>query len=326
MRVSFPAGEQREFMGRAISKLSVSEIAEVCGLSKRTIRDWCREKFTMDLKAANKIAEKSEISLPRDMRIKDDYWYASKGDPSVGGKAVYEKYGRIGGDPEYRKKKWREWWEKEGKFKKHKHLFVRKSIKRPEKSPKLAEFVGIILGDGSINSKQVSVSLNNEKDKEYIKIVRQMFKNLFGLKPSVIPQKEVACSRILASSMNLVDFLVKLGLIKGDKIKHQVDIPNWIKTERRFKIACTRGLIDTDGCIFTHKYQVNGKQYSYKKISFRSYSKPLIGSVQEVLKELDLNPRMATVNDLRLENENDTRKYFKIVGSHNPKHLKRYRE
>ena len=39
------------------------------------------------------------------------------------------------------------------------------------------------------------------------------------------------------------------------------------------------GNIDTDGSVVIHKYIVNGKQYTYKKINFSSALIPLLKSV-----------------------------------------------
>lgn len=84
--------------------------------------------------------------------------------------------------------------------------------------------------------------------------------------------------------------------------------------------------MDTDGCIFTHRYKVNGKFYNYKKLSFTSYSEPLRQSVFSILKENGFNPRLAQRKDVRLDSIGDVRKYFYLIGSHNPKYLKKYRK
>ena len=124
----------------------------------------------------------------------------------------------------------------------------------------------------------------------------------------------------------MIDYLIEMGFKKSDKIKQQVDIPDWIKRNKKYKIACVRGLIDTDGCIFTHCYKVNGKWYSYKKIAFRSFSKPLIFSVFKILNDCGINSRMAQENDLRIDSTADVKRYFELIGSHNQKHLKRYKK
>jgi intein/homing endonuclease len=120
-------------------------------------------------------------------------------------------------------------------------------------------------------------------------------------------------------------FFDKLGLKKGDKVKQQVDIPDWIKQNRLYSIACLRGLVDTDGCIFTHSYRVNDKLYRYKKFSFTNSSKFLRQSVFAILKDNGLNPRMSQRKDVRLDSVSDIKKYFQLIGSHNPKHLKRFK-
>ena len=64
----------------------------------------------MDLKALKILCKKTGLKFPSDIKLRDKYWYVTKG-ASRGGVAALKKYGRVGGDPEYRKKKWYEWWE-----------------------------------------------------------------------------------------------------------------------------------------------------------------------------------------------------------------------
>jgi len=324
MRVSFPKGKQKKFINKILSKISVKKAAKLCNLSERTIRDWRREKFLMDLVALRKVCKKTAIKFPSNVELKDDYWYVAKG-ASKGGKALFKKYGRIGGNPEYRKKKWYEWWEREGKYKQHQIINTPLPIKKPRKSEDLAEFVGIMLGDGGITQYQARISFHSEIEKEYSRFVTDLIKRLFGVPIGVYYDKEDLSFDFVISRSELVRFCVeKLGLKKGNKIKKQVDIPEWIKQNKLYSIACLRGLVDTDGCIFTHRYKVNGKWYAYKKLSFTSYSEPLRQSVFNILKNNGLNPRFAQRKDVRLDSIEDMQKYFQLVGSHNPRHLKRY--
>ena len=69
----------------------------------------------MSLPALKTILEKTNKQMPADIEIKNPFWYRSYENSRRGGLAVYKKYGRIGGDPKYRKEKWREWWEQKGK-------------------------------------------------------------------------------------------------------------------------------------------------------------------------------------------------------------------
>ena len=324
MRVFFPKGAQKKFINTILSKVSVKEAAELCNLSERTIRDWRREKFLMDLDALRKICKEIGIRLPSNIELRDDYWYVAHGS-SAGGTAVLKKYGRIGGDPEYRKKKWYEWWEREGKYKKHPIINIVKPIRKPPFSGELAEFVGIVLGDGGITQRQITITFHSKDEKEYSEFVTNLIKSLFDVPVGIYYDKKYFALDLNISRSELVRFCIeKLGLKQGNKIKQQVDIPDWIKQNKLYSIACLRGLIDTDGCVFIHRYKVNGKWYSYKKLAFTNYSKPLQESVFNILENIGLNPRLAQGRDVRLDGIEDMQKYFQLVGFNNTRHLKRY--
>lgn len=320
MRVFFSKGEQKKFINTILSKISVNEAAKLCNLSERTIRDWRREKFSVDLKALRKLCRETNLPFPTNIELKDRYWYVHHGS-SAGGKAVWAKYGRIG-DPEYRKKRWYRWWKTKGRFM---GLFERKPIKKPRKSKELAEFAGIVIGDGSITKRQIIITLHYKDDKEYRKYITTLIKKLFGVPVGKYYYRKGSAEKLQVSRSELVDFCVKnIGLKQGDKLRQRIDIPDWIKQNKLYSIACVRGLIDTDGCIFTHHYKVNGKWYHYKKLCFTSYSESLRQSVSDILKDNGLNPRLAANRDVRLDSINDMQKYFQRINSHNPKHLKRY--
>jgi hypothetical protein len=322
MRIYFlKKNQQRDFINGILSKTSVEEVAKLCNLSTRTIRDWRREKFLIDFKAAKVLSRKTGVKLPSSIRLKDDYWYVSSGS-SAGGLAVYKKYGRIGGDPEHRKKKWREWWECEGKHKKHPIIGVAKPIKKPRFSRELAEFVGIVMGDGGITKLQVKITLHYKDDKEYGKFITSLIKKLFDVPVGTCYRKKDSVVHYIISRSKLVSFCVeKLGLKCGNKIKQQFNIPDWIKINKGYAVACLRGLVDTDGSVFEHRYKSNGKWYCYKKISFTSHSKPLRQSVFNIMRDIGLNPRLAGKWDVRLDSIKDVERYFNLVSSHNPKHL-----
>jgi len=323
MRIFLPKKEQKKLIDKILSSIPIKEAAKLCKLSEKTIRDWRREKFSMEAKAVRKLCNKTNTPLPANAEFKNDHWYVANAS-SAGGIAVLKKYGRIGGDPKYRKKKWYEWWEKEGKYNKN-SINAPKPIRKPNFSQNLAEFAGIMLGDGGISQRQVIITLHYKDDKEYGKFATTLIKKLFNVPVSAYLRKENSVINYTISRSELVRFCVnKLGLKKGNKIKQKVDIPKWIKQKNSYSIACVRGLVDTDGCVFTHTYKVNNKPYSYKKLLFTSYSKPLRESVFDILQKNGLHPRLAQSKDVRLDNIADMKRYFKTFGSHNPKHLKRY--
>jgi len=182
-----------------------------------------------------------------------------------------------------------------------------------------------MMGDGGITANQVTITLNCFDEKIYSKFVVALIRRLFGVTSSVYLDIKDSVLNIVVSRTNLVDFCVSQGLVIGNKVRKQIDIPDWIKKEEDFKVACVRGLVDTDGSVFTHRYKVNGKYYAYKKLAFTSLSFPLLSSVYQILKDKGLGPRIMRNKDVRIENVAGVKKYFQIFGSHNPKHIRRYK-
>lgn len=324
-RVKFPFGKQKAFLikTKKTLRLKDEDLAKLLKISIRTLTDWKREKFHISLRALKLLSQKTKISMPQTTKILEPFWYTTKG-ASAGGIAVYKKYGYVGGDSEARKKKWLEWWNKIGRFKKHPIINVSKPIKNPGFSEDLAEFTGIVMGDGGLTNNQLVITLNYKDDSEYSKFVEKIIKKLFDIRACKLKRKNTKVFIIRISRVELVRFCTKIGLKIGNKIKQQIDIPDWIKANSKFKIACLRGLIDTDGCVIIHKYRSRGKYYTYKKIAFTNRSLPLLKSVSAILNELNFKHRIGNNFDIRIEAMEDVRNYFKIVGTHNPKHLKRY--
>jgi hypothetical protein len=324
-RVIFPRGRQRAFICGIQESLDLPlfEMSRILKISNKTLADWRHEKFSMSLEAFKVLLKRSKMEAPKDIKIRDAYWYARKG-ARAGGIAVYKKYGRVC-EPAYRKMKWREWWERKGKHQTKYIIWKPKPIKKPKFSKELAEFTGIMLGDGGVSQYQIYITLHLKDDKEYSDFVSRMIKRLFNVPVHVFGRKDDSTIRLVVSRRGLVDFCrERIGLKIGNKIKQQVDIPSWIKQNKRYSVACLRGLMDTDGCLFDHKYKVGGRLYKYKKLSFTSYSRPLRQSVFDILENNGFRPRLAQKNDVRLDRAEDVKRYFRLIVPHNYKYLKKY--
>jgi len=319
-RAYFKKGRQKEFLNDTKTRfcLSWNRLAKFLNINVKTLQTWREEKFCMTMEAVKRLCGEVGIDLPKDVDVRQPFWHVKKA-ARLGGVAVYKKYGTIGGNPEYRKQQWRIWWDKTGRF-----VDRRFSVQYPQRSSLLAEWIGIMLGDGGISDMQVVVTLHRKDDREYIDFVVGLIYKLFGVNPSLQNKKNDAAVDIVVSRISLVEFCIKqLGLVKGNKTKQQSDIPSWVKKERRYYLSCIRGLMDTDGSIFTHRYKVKGKEYAYKKIIFTNRSMPLLQSVFFILKKEGFNPRK-TGQAVYLESQQDVGRYMKQISSHNLKHLQRY--
>lgn len=203
----------------------------------------------------------------------------------------------------------------------------RKSISLPLESEGLAELIGIILGDGGINNSwQLVISLNATADIEYANHVKDLLTRLFGIDVAVRsrPKNTIV---LVCSSMNLLDFLISKGAVRGNKILQEITIPNWIKNNETYEKYCVRGLVDTDGCLFIHRHTIKIVEYINIGFCFTSFSPPLIDSVARILQKNEITPHISnTKTQIYLYKQSDVLKYLNIFGSSNPRILNKYQE
>lgn len=198
-------------------------------------------------------------------------------------------------------------------------------IQRPPHSPALAEFFGILAGDGHINLYQVTVSTNSRTDVAHAKHVQQLAHSLFGISVTCTKRANKNVLIIVISSRAVTDYLVQNGLNRGNKVLSQIAPPQWILANPLYTMRYVRGLFDTDGCVFVDNHTIRGKQYRNIGIAFTNYSKPLLECFKQCLESMGLHPTQKTANVVFLRRKNDVAQYFKLVGSSNEKHLNRYK-
>jgi len=317
--LKFPPGEQKKFVKNVFerSHLDAKDLGRVANVSPRTIRDWKRERYCISEEACKIFCQKFYIPEPENesklikdwqmMKIKNSY---------IGGIASYRKYGSPA-TPEGCKKGGIKGL---AKIRELGLVIPVRTFKLPFYSNDLAEFVGIMLGDGNIGKLQISITLNSILDADYSKYISGLCNKLFGCYPKIIKKKNCNALSIYYNGVNLVRFLTSIGMLIGDKVKQQVDIPSWIKINSDFSIACLRGLIDTDGCISINKYKVNGKEYFYRKLVFANRSIPLINFVCSELRKLGWSAKIANKLETKyvwLYNYHHTAEYLEYIGTHN---------
>ncbi len=325
-RVLFGGKQQQQAFIRAAKKslcVNWTQLAQLLTINRRTLGDWATGKFNMPHDVAQALSRASKILLPSNVRVVT--WHDHlKSIAQSGGMAVYRKYGTVGGDARKRKQQWERWWEHEGKFKKR-PISERKHVRLPKKNALLAEFVGIMMGDGGISKYHCAITLNAETDRAYAIVVSKLIKKLFGVEPKKYFRKDSKAMDLVIHSRNVVDFCHSIGLKIGNKLKQKLDIPRWIKQSREFQMACLRGLVDTDGSFFIHAYTVRAKKYSYVKIGFTSHSPFLIKSVVRIMRNFGLNAKINyNGRDVKLESGHDVKKYMARIGTHNAKHREKF--
>lgn len=318
-RVAFQKGEQQLFLKKIKEKteLSFLELGKICKKHSRTLNDWYREKNLMPYESVILLSQLSGISIPKNINLKKEFWYTSKGG-EIGGKVTQKQNGNPG--------------TREGRIlggKKsiatHKifntNFKQRKSILIPKKNNNLAQLFGIILGDGGITSYQLTITLDRTTDIIYADYVVNLIEKIF----SISVKKYYRCNviNIVASSKNLIEFLTKNGLKSGSKVKNQVSVPEWIKKNEHFSLECVKGLVDTDGCVYIDKHNYKGKLYQHLCLDFTNVSKPLLDFVWEILMGLGLKPKIYR-KSIKLRRLEDIKLYFRVIKSSNDKHNQKF--
>jgi len=307
-RVILEQGKQREMIEsiKSQNKLTWFQISTFCNISQRSLFDWRREKYKMPLEVIEKLCTSFNLLRPNFLDILSDNWGKVKG-----GKII----GRLRGCPAT----------PEGR---EKAILKRKSQRRPiiipRESPELSEFVGIMLGDGDISENQISVSVSLNDEVEYANFISNLIYTLFGLRPSIHYYKSSGICRIRVSSLNLIEYLLSIGLQHGKKTTQQCNIPSWIIDSKELKAAFVRGLMDTEGSFYSYKHVIHGRTYENSALCFTNYSNSLLHLVFNILKDLGFNPRIAK-NKIYLHKRKEIDRYFKEIGSNNPKHSQKYK-
>lgn len=204
------------------------------------------------------------------------------------------------------------------------NFIVAKEHKKPKESARLAEFIGVLIGDGHLAKYQISIVTNSETDLEHASYVSRLAKKLFGITPTIRLKKNRKAVEIIISSIKLVEWLKRKEMPQGNKIAQNVCAPLWIMKNDSFKKNFIRGLFDTDGCIYTDTHIIKNKVYKNLGWTITSYSDKLRDDVFKLLQELGYKP---TLNNRQvfMRRKADIEKYFQEIGSSNQKHLKRRR-
>lgn len=316
-RLHFEKGKLSQFIIDVQNKLNLNshDLGLKVGVSGRTINDWKREKYNPDNKSIEELSLKTKMSIPEHKKL-SKYWYVKKG-AVLGGKRTYELYGLLGNTESRKKGGFMSWY----KRKNHSELWKKylNTFSKPKESKELAEFIGIMLGDGGMTKGQFTIYLSGITDRDYSTYVKKLIKNLFDLNAGISENNKSHVIRISISGVNVVKYLEEKGLRVGNKVLLQVGVPEWIWKNKEYSKACIRGLMDTDGCFTIHKYKVKGKEYKYPKICFSNHSEPILNFIYKALLKLGYNPKRTLEYDVWLHNQNEVKRYLKEIGTNNTK-------
>lgn len=182
------------------------------------------------------------------------------------------------------------------------------------RSGKLAEFVGICLGDGCAWGYQVSVTLNATADVRYVPYVQAIAKDLFpGATVTLVKRRDNAVD-VRVNSKDVVRFMQENGIVSNAKF-----VPSWIAGDINYAVHCIRGLFDTEGSISFKTYLSKGGLRVYKQLNFRNIDVRVMLFVRNTLVRLGLKPTLTPKKSLYLSSHQSIAAFQHQVGFGNPK-------
>lgn len=193
------------------------------------------------------------------------------------------------------------------------------NINLPNLSPSLAEFLGILAGDGHLTkiNYEISVCGNKILDKKYFNLhLNKLFKQLFNIKPQVFIHKNINYIKYKIHSKQLLFYLSNtFGLPIGKK-KNKLNIPNQIYNSPYSK-DYIRGLFDTDGSFHRHHKKTAA-------IEIVSADKNFLKQIFNSFKYLNFSPCRSN-KSVYLYQKKEIEKFFKEIKPANNKHLFKYK-
>lgn len=153
----------------------------------------------------------------------------------------------------------------------------------------LAYIIGVAIGDGNLsNPNGRAVRLRISCDTQYPKLIEKMSVAIQEICPtnkvSFVLKKGKRCGDISCYSNTWPELL---GWNVGAKYPQNIHIPEWILKNKKYSIECLKGLIETDGAVYMDR--------NYRAIIFTSIIKNIADEVFEIIKKLDFDPKIYTV-------------------------------
>ena len=211
---------------------------------------------------------------------------------------------------------------------------TKRNIILPKKySKELAEFLGILYGDGYMNKYKdyhylIEIAGHSEKDFDYHdNYLKKLIEMLFNIKPNFRLRKKQKTLYTQINSKDIFLFLESAGMIRGKK--KILIIPFWIKNNLEYSKAFIKGLYDTDGSLILRKRGQNS-------ISLGLKDKELIFDVKSFLeglgyfvcyhkeKRYDKRGFESTNYKIRINRKKLIKRFIEEIGSSNPYKLGRF--
>lgn len=190
----------------------------------------------------------------------------------------------------------------------------------------LAEFIGILLGDGSIcikniNSKchnRLKITLDSNSDKEYINYVGNLIEGLFKIKPHIKKRKNENAVDVFIFNKEIITFLVnEVGLQLSPKWDRAIVPTAFLKDN--LDLLVIRGYFDTDGALVA----TNNNGTIYPRLEMKVCPSPMQSQFIAILNKYEFKFGTYQIGKgkvrIQLNGKGQLESWIKLVGFSNQK-------
>lgn len=171
-----------------------------------------------------------------------------------------------------------------------------------KKDLNFAFLFGLVSGDGHIDkfprTEKITIALGIDKP-ELIDFTASIVEEVFSKKPAV---KKTSYSNMVRVSFYQKYISKRLKVPSGNRGKIRIKIPSWIRTNRKYLLACLRGLYEAEGSLSIHL-----PTYTYN-FAFSNKNTSLLKFVSKSLIDLGFHPEVRSYA-IRLRKKEEV-KYF----------------
>lgn len=316
MRIKFEKDELNNIFLKLSQEITLKQLCERCDINRNTLKRWKNGAYSIPLH----IFEKFSLIVSEFTQIKSkgvllaDNWGAKKA-----GSAFANKHKNKLGDML--------------KYARSKRKFILREIPVSlENSLSALELYGVLMGDGCLckyyakSDKRYRYALyitgNLYKDKYYLlSYIKPLIEETFGIRCRVRYIPRDSSLHLIVLNRSLFNWFASNTFPVGRK-GTALKIPDHIISLENSKLnLLIRGIFDTDGCISARK----DEEYKYPYLIITSISESLREQIKQILRRQDIRAYIHK-KDVIVRGNTNFEKWFKLIGSKNPRNLNKYHE
>ena len=183
---------------------------------------------------------------------------------------------------------------------------------------KLAEFIGIMLGDGYFSNNRLKISFNSKEDLKYINYVKKLIQNLFDVEPILKFRKNENTAELFLFKRKILELLSDKGLKYSPKWDNAIIPRNF--TSKKIEKYVLKGYFDTDGCLVT----ANNNGTIYPRLEMKVCPSPMQNQFIKILKNNNFKFGVYQIGNgkirIQLNGKKQLKQWVDLVGFGNDKH------